>query len=606
MPRGRSTTRVYGADLETDNDGERAWIVQWAISNGRCEWAGRTLESFKEQILKLMRTGAETYIYFHNLKFDLSYIKYALADLRDNHDCDLRITMRERNPIALSLIPRDDERRTVHFRDSLKKFPGATLAQMAKLVGLEKLDGFDFYPGWSESVDFDDPANWKYVCMDARIVAVAMQQLHELGNDRATVSSDAWHAAKRIIRAGDGSKPGIDNRKWDTWFPRLPNELDAALRRGYVGGINISEHRGLCEGKILHADVTSMYPTVMMYDPLPVGLPTYTTEEPPEGTLYVVHLEAKLNLKEDWIPWWIFKRVSDLEDGITLGKPVTNCTRYHEMTLTSVDLANLQRSYDVDIKPGGEIEYFVFKSKTGALAPYVQKHMEEKERAEKGTMLYTWAKTMLNSLYGRTALNPMGQATELVADGDDLVWSRHPEMSEEHDAYLPYGMFVTSHAHTRLLDYIELAGPENVIHSDTDSVIHYGGKVEGIKYGRELGQWDIESRPVRLWEGGFKRYIEQIDPNPSSIKHYKLAAAGVPLRTKIELYDDPELILTDAELGHVDYKVRTPWLREHVRREGGNPDCLNTMKLMPKEVKGGIILTETTHKLRDNFRFGVR
>lgn len=37
---------VYGADFETDNDGYRAWICQWAISSGTGEYWGSTLQSF--------------------------------------------------------------------------------------------------------------------------------------------------------------------------------------------------------------------------------------------------------------------------------------------------------------------------------------------------------------------------------------------------------------------------------------------------------------------------------------------------------------------------------------------------------------------------------
>lgn len=596
MTAGRDTFRVYGADVETDNDGHSAWVVQWAISNGHFEQTGRTLDGFRDRLLALMKESADTYVYFHNLKFDLSYIKYVLADLRDNYGCTLEITMREKNPIAIKIVPGDPKLRAVNIRDSLKKYPNSSLAQMAKVVNMKKLDGFDFFPGWSASVDFNLGSNWDYVRMDARIVAIAMQQLHDLGNNRATVSSDAWNHAKRMI----------DRRAWEVYFPSLDNELDSALRRGYIGGINISEHRGVCTGEITHADVTSMYPTVMAYDPLPIGAPTYSTVAPREGQLYVVHLMVRLSLKEGWIPWFISKTVLGLDPEAKLGEPVIRTAGYIELTLTSVDLANLKRSYDVDIMPGCEPEYFIFKSATGILYPYVDKFVQEKAAAEKGTLKYMRAKLMLNSCYGRFALNPVGQATELVADGDDLNWSREPEITEEHDAYLPYGMFVTSHAHTRLLDYVEAAGPENVIHCDTDSVIHYGGRVNGVKYGRELGEWDIEARPVRLWEGGFKRYCEQLTLEPSKSKDYKLAAAGVPPRMKIELLDNPELILSDSVLGNEEYKVRTPWLRNEIAASGQDPDRLNTMKLMPKEVPGGTILTETTYKLRDNLSFGVR
>lgn len=41
-----TTECVYGADFETDNDGERAWICQWCISDGNTEVYGKDLDSY--------------------------------------------------------------------------------------------------------------------------------------------------------------------------------------------------------------------------------------------------------------------------------------------------------------------------------------------------------------------------------------------------------------------------------------------------------------------------------------------------------------------------------------------------------------------------------
>lgn len=599
-------SRIYGGDIETDNDGKTAWIVQWAITNNNEVYTGRNLESLAGRLTWLATRRDATYLYFHNLKYDLSFIKYALSAVCDASNTSPLIMMRDRNPIAINLTPIDKSRRgTLHIRDSLKKFQG-NLASLARVVGLEKLDGFDFYRGWSDDVDFDDPDNWEYVIQDARIVAVAMQQLHALGNGRATTSSDAWSHAKTIARQHSDGRPGTSNHNWQNWFPSLSYELDALLRRGYVGGINISEHVGINRGQITVSDVNSMYPAVMMYDPLPVGLPTVTTTRP-DGALYVVHGDFKLKLKNGWIPWWIFKSVADKEEGVELGRPVVETTRYHTMTLTSVDYKNLCRSYDVTLRPGCEPQYLVFKSRVGLMSDYINTHMRDKNNAVRGSMEYNRAKLMLNGLYGRFALNPMGQTTTMTTLDSGIVdWIRTPELTSHHDAYLPFGMFVTSHAHTRLLDYVEAVGPENVIHCDTDSVIHYGGRADGVKYGDELGEWDVENTPKVVYEGGFKRYVLQLTDNPASTKDYKIAAAGVPPQTRWEIYDNPEIIITDAELGHREYRVNTPWLRDELRKQGLDPDKLNTCKLLPREVLGGTILRETTHKLQDAFNFGVR
>lgn len=41
-----SSAKVYGADFETDNDGSKAWICQWSISDGKKERYGPDLHSF--------------------------------------------------------------------------------------------------------------------------------------------------------------------------------------------------------------------------------------------------------------------------------------------------------------------------------------------------------------------------------------------------------------------------------------------------------------------------------------------------------------------------------------------------------------------------------
>ena len=183
---------------------------------------------------------------------------------------------------------------------------------------------------------------------------------------------------------------------------------------------------------------------------------------------------------------------------------------------------------------------------------------------------------------------------------------------------MPYAMFVTAHARRRLLEYVEKCGCENVIHCDTDSVIHYGGQVDGIKYGNGLGEWSIECEPLAVYEGGFKRYVEILREDriwTEKEKWVNMACAGVPKKTNVkgvptgmwvEILDNPEVILSDKHLGQTDYKIESDWLRELYINNGMNPDCVNTMKLIPERVPGGIILRERQHKLNDNLRMRLR
>ncbi len=607
--------KVLGADFETDHDGEKAWMVQWAISDGQSEDYGTEWGLFEETLVSHMRKG-ETFLYFHNLKYDLEFMKYSLRRICEEYGFEMLIGMRDKNPLFIQIDPGKGSRfKKLHIRDSLKKVPG-TLDQLAKLVGMRKLEGFDFEAGWSKTVNLDDDSNWDYIRNDARIVAIAMQQMHDLGNRKSTFSGDAWAECKRHF-AGGRYFP-VDY-KWEDVFPQLPIELDLKLRLGYFGGINISQHKGINRGKLLHADVNSMYPAVMYYDPLPYGHPTYTKEIPSEDSLFVIKGWFKLNLKPGRSPWFIFKNGFDnIIENIEHGTPVVKTEQWHEMTLTSVDLELMIDWYNIEIHPDMEPEFWVFKSAVGLHKDYIDHYIKIKETAGKGTLKREDAKLHMNAVYGRSGLNPHGQETTLEEIDGELKWVATKILNEDNDAYLPYAMFVTAHARRRLLEYVEKCGCENVIHCDTDSVIHYGGQVEGIKYGKGLGEWSIECEPLAVYEGGFKRYVEILREDriwTEKEKWLNMACAGVPKKTNVngipvgmwvEILDNPEVILSDKHLGQTDYKIESDWLRELYIKNGMNPDCVNTMKLIPERVPGGIILRERQHKLNDNLRMRLR
>ena len=80
----------------------------------------------------------------------------------------------------------------------------------------------------------------------------------------------------------------------------------------------------------------------------------------------------------------------------------------------------------------------------------------------------------------------------------------------------------------------------------------------------------------------------------------------VPIGMWVELLDDPSRILQRIELGEPDYRIRSDWLRKLYIDNGMDPDHVNTLKLMPRKVSGGVILEGKTHTLRDNISFRIR
>ena len=246
------------------------------------------------------------------------------------------------------------------------------------------------------------------------------------------------------------------------------------------------------------------------------------------------------------------------------------------------------------------------------MTPYIEKWGAAKKAAPKGSAEREHAKRMLNAAYGRFALIPDTEKTELIEEDGNLRFRSYEEKGEP-SAYLPYALMVTAWARWDLMARVRLIvekrGIDAVLHCDTDSVIYIGEPVGG--YGKELGDWDLESQPSAIWEGGFKRYIvffdvpEFFDKEKKKIVAYNVTCAGVPQPKRadglpygmwIELLDRPDRIL-GGELGSEHYRIRSGWLRDLYRDHGKNPDDVNTLKLLPRKVPGGIILEGHTHEI---------
>lgn len=626
----RSKPTIYGFDTETDNNGiDEAWIVQWAlVKSDGWKQHGWTLTQLAEAMVNQLEEHNKCNLwYVHNLTYDINFLR---EHLHLAEDAGLKVEMMIRmSSVIMCRITHPETGSVIEFRDSAKKIPGA-LSKIGKAIGLPKLypPGGDrnFTPGWSKKLDYSDPETWRYVERDAEIVAVAMQQMHNQGSTHATASGDSFASLKKWIRRD--KKIYGEDWMWEKLFPKLTTALDAELRKGYFGGINISNphHRGYNSGEITHGDVHNMYGAVMADDPLPYGEPTYTTVKPSDGSLYIAKVLVKLQLKDDMIPWYSFKSPIDYQmEFLKAGEPVEQCIEWHELYFTNIDLENLAETYDIEYHPDYECEYWVFKSNCGIFKSYIDYWTERKNEAEKkygkASIEYLDAKNHINMVYGRFALAHDQDVTSIVWDDDLGDWTFHRDqgINDDIDSYLPLAMFVTAHARRRLMHHARAVGSA-VIHCDTDSVIHLGGDSDVVTYtdGDDVvrGTWGHEERPVAIYEGGFKRYIEILHEPVQSLKDIVVTCAGVPQKKDeltgvpvgmwIELLDNPHLICEKTELGDPHYRIKSEWLRKIYIDNGFDPDNVDTMKLIPRKVKGGVILEKRNHTLSDNLQFRIR
>ena len=174
----KSPSKVLGGDLETDNDGTVAWIVQSSITDGVRWWHDTDVEGIHKTWTRLMWNYGNVMIYYHNLKYDLSFLKPVIA-IFQGADCEVRATIRRHAPISIRI--KMDNNHSITLRDSLKKLP-AELRKVGKMIGCPKLESprGSFEPGWSKDLDLSEGSeDWIYIDRDAEIVARAMISLHK-------------------------------------------------------------------------------------------------------------------------------------------------------------------------------------------------------------------------------------------------------------------------------------------------------------------------------------------------------------------------------------------------------------------------------------------
>lgn len=633
---------IYGFDTETDNNGaDQAWIVQWALvrSDGK-EKHGRTLSELARLIVDMLDRKNRTYLwYVHNLTYDLNFLRTLLHDESEIYE----VTMIKRmSSFVMCRISDKQSGSYIEFRDSAKKIPGS-VKSLGKSIGLPKLEppgGEHFVAGWSTRIDYDDPEAWRYVIRDSEIVARAMQQLHDQGSTRATASGDTFASLQRYIK---GEKSYKNSWMWEKLFPHLPVDLDARLRKAYVGGLNISpfenhgwtvtqqspfydqvvrgDLRGHACDCITHGDVHNMYGAVMADDPLPYGLPTLTYTKPSESSLYIAEVRIRFEIKDGKVPYYAFKSSLDYcQEGLKAGEPVEWCGEWHELSMTNIDLELLEQFYDVEHDPEYPVCYWVFKQRTGVFKEYIDYWTEIKETSEKDSIEYLNAKNHINMLYGRFALSYDGEVTYLEWDEDMQDWNyvSDTEINENIINYLPLAIFVTAHARRRLLTHVDDLGYD-LIHSDTDSCIHKGSPSKAVTYGDHRGTWGIDDKkkrnPIEIYEGGFKRYIEIMARPIKSLDDIKVTCAGVPQHKTddevpidmwVELLDEPSLICTRTILGAENYRIKSQWLRDLYIAHGMDPDHVDTRKNIPVRCQGGVILEKRTHELSDNLVYRIK
>lgn len=503
---------IYTADTETikNPDGSmRVWLADVCSLDGFGHWSFKSLD----ELFSWGFTQKEPpVLYFHNLKFDGPYL------LNWAHDNGLQFAEEEGIPGTYTMLVTDrsvwfmggiynEEGKGVIIRDSLKKIP-LSVAAIAKAYNTPMLKGSIDYKAYRPIGHEPTLDELRYIRNDTEIVARALKSHFDKGMNKLTAPADALEEFKHTVDFESVFVPS-----W--WY--VNKTAESFCRKAYCGGISWV-NPDIKEQEVRHGlvyDYNSMYPSVMLAYPYPVGTPVRWYNTPPkEHPLYIARAYANIKRKPG--------KPACIRDSYS--KVWVETEFEGELFLTSADVELLQRCYYGTCEL---LDGYSWAGEKGVFDEYVEHWSLVKQTTKGGERQI--AKLMLNSLYGKFGTNPMRAHKRPKWDKGFLQWETCPP-TEGKVFNVAVAAFVTAWARKELVDGIESC--QGFCYCDTDSVhvasidgksARFTGKVHDTKF----GHWKYENRFVRAKYLRQKTYIEE-KPNGELL----IAACGCPERAK--------------------------------------------------------------------------
>ena len=606
-----------------------------------------------------MKTLGNIVVYYHNLKFDGSFwidylirclgFKQAYTDIE--HYINILLDGNtEQSPEALKehLMPNKSfnyvisdmgqwysikikiNHHIIELRDSLKLLPfsvrqiGDSFKTKHRKLDME-------YAGirWAGCEITDEEKH--YIANDVLVVKEALEIMFEEGHTDLTIGSCCLKEFKRIITEPLYNElfPNLYDFPLDQEMYGAEN-ADAYIRKSYKGGwCYLVKGK---ENKVFHngvtADVNSLYPSVMHSmsgSKYPIGYPTFWKGNMipkvamDEKHYFFVRVKTRFYIKENKLPFIqiknsLFYRATEcLESSDIVIDENKKYTHYNdinnqpistarEMTLTETDFRLLIAHYDL-------VEFQIldgcyFKADVGIFDEYINKYKKLKQESTGARRQL--AKLFLNNLYGKMAASTESSFKIAYVNEEGNIGFLRAQSNKKKPGYIPVGSAITSYARnftirTAQMNYYGKDKP-GFIYADTDS-IHCDLPPEKLRnvpvHPTEFCNWKLES----FWDDAIfarqKTYIEHItheDMKQIDSPYYSIKCAGMPDKCK----DLLNLSMTTQEpLKDKKYtKEEIEFITQPRTMEDFKIGLIVPGKLLPKRIKGGILLTETTYEMR--------
>ena len=281
-----------------------------------------------------------------------------------------------------------------------------------------------------------------------------------------------------------------------------------------------------------------------------------------------------------------------------------------ELTLTMTDYQLIQEHYDlVNLEV---LDGCYFNGAIGIFDSYIEKY--KKIKLESKGAKRELAKLFLNNLYGKMASSQDSSFKVAYIKEDKSLGFFAVTAKEKKAGYIPVGSAITSYARNFTIRAAQKnyhgVDKRGFIYADTDS-IHCDllpNEIQGITvHPKNFCCWKLES----CWDIGYfvrpKTYIEHVtheDCEPVDNPYYNVKCAGMPEKCK-DLFIKTMVGFTDEEVKDYSDEAKSFLYTDKDKMkhsthtiEDFNIGLAIPCKLMPKRIRGGVLLVDTVYQMR--------
>lgn len=646
----KTVFKEYMGDFETtvnENQKTQTETEVWAAALCPLEAANDessvtidgSIDEFMKRIENMSRFN-NIKIYFHNLKFDGTFIMtyilknkywspYGYEDEKGLHFYD-NDKNRPSGTYSYSIsskgiwysITLKRHNHLIEFVDSLKLLP-FSVRKIGKdfKLGHKKLE-MEYIGERHANCDRTAEED-KYIANDVLVVKEALNFMHSEGHDKLTIGSCCMGEYKKFYTKDD----------WNFFYPNLyNNKLEGFgsssagdyIRKSYKGGwcyvrpdkVNQIMYNGTT------CDVNSLYPSMMHSDSgnrYPVGQPIFWTGDIPAAALaddkyYFVRVRTRFYLKKDHLPciqikdnlmyhpreWLTTSDVRDKNGGYHTQymKDGEIVEAIPELTLTMTDWELIKDHYD--LKDTEILDGCYFNTIIGLFDDYINKYAEIKMKATGA--LRQLAKLFLNNLYGKFATSTDSSYQVLYLNEDGAIRSYIMPGNDKEPGYIPIGSAITSYARNFTIRAAQ-KNYKTFIYADTDS-IHcscspdeiIGCPEDEVKF----NHWKYEAcwdKAIFVRQKTYAEHVTHDNRQPLDHPYWNLKCAGMPDRAKKNFLYSIEQNITDEEYSKLSDEEKK-FVEEKRTIEDFKVGLAVPGSLKSKRIKGGVLLVSDIYKMR--------